>query len=249
MSRGDTVYIALGHRCSSAAILDRCHLGSESLPFDSIVCQLNVVEDCLATGFKEFMDVGNYVKANTTTANHLDGVVEVWGHEMPSVNTYYEDASSLVDGEDLSNRSTYHLQLALTHHDLAQPQDYATYARRIDRLYGLLQEGKRKIGVYINPLLGLEDYRRQRDHLIDTFTNFSEFLAQRFVNMSVLFFILVKPGDAAGEELSRRLLKNDLCSVYVIYVNRGFIDAGGPFEGNCEREMKTLIDLIQQTDS
>jgi putative papain-like cysteine peptidase DUF1796 len=248
MPTGDTLFIPIGHRCSSAALLDRCNLASESLPFDSIVCQLGVVRDCLEHGFNEFLDAGNYVKVDTMTANFIDGAVDVWGYETPSINLHYEDTRRPGESNDLTNRSTYHLRLALTHHDLARAEDQETFCRRIGRLHHVLQRSGKKVCVYIHPILGGADYERQRTCLIDTFASFGEFMRSRFANISGLFFILVKLGDGDDPEMSRRILKDDACSVYVIFVNPRFVDAGGPFEGSCEREIKIMMDIIQQAD-
>jgi hypothetical protein len=241
MSGDEPIFLPFGHRCSSAAILDRCHLGGESLPFDSVVCQLNVIRACLEDDFKQFLAIDNYTKIDTTTANIIDDVVEVYGHEQPSVNGHYADAA----GGELTDRSTYHLGLALTHHDLSSPQDYDTYTRRIGRLRDVLDQDGRKIYVHIHRIVGIDDYSRNQASLIAAFAEFSEFMAARCTNICGLFFVLVKPGDRA-EPTSIRILKNDLCSVHVVYVNNDFIDAGGPFNGNCEREVKVMTDIVRQ---
>lgn len=248
MSSNNTIFIPFGHRCSSRGILDRCHLGNQSLPFDSLVCQLNVIKDCLQNNFKEFLDINNYTKANTMTVNIIDGVVEECCCEIPSINRHYEETKKTIAGEVLTNSSTYHLQLALTHHDLSSAQDYETYARRIERLYEILKQDRKKIYFYIHPIMGINHYNRQKNELIDEFRGFSELIAKRFINIFGLFFILVKLREGVAEETSIRLLKNDLCCVYVIYANKDFIDAGGPFSGNCEQEIKVMTDIIQQPE-
>ncbi len=248
MSSSNTVFIPFGHRCSSAALLDRCQLNSESLPFDSLVCQLSVIKDCLENDFKEFLDIQNYIEADTLTVNTIDGVVEECCREIVRVNRHYEDANKPVAGADLTDSSTYHLQLAMTHHDLSSAQDYEAFSRRIARLHKVLEQSGKKIYVYIHPIMGIHDYNGQKSDLIDIFTAFSEFMAKRCVNISGLFFILVKLNNCADEETSIRILKNDLCSIYVIYANKDFIDAGGPFSGNCEGEIKVMTDIIRQTD-
>lgn len=228
--------------------MDRSHLGGQSLPFDTLVCQLNVIRDCLENDFREFLNLDHYIKVDTATINIIDGAAEEFCRETPSVNRHYEAAGKPLADEDLTNRSTYHLQLALTHHDLSTPEDYATYIRRIRRLQDVLKLRRKKVYVYIHPVLGNNDYHRQKSGLLDEFTRFSEFIAQRAVNISGLFFMLVKLHDSIIEEPAIRLLKNDLCCVYVIYVNKDFIDAGGPFTGNCEREIQAMVDIVQQTE-
>lgn len=248
MSSNNTIFIPFGHRCSSKGILDRCHLSGQSLPFDSVVCQLSVIKDCLENDFKEFLNINNYIKVNTMTVNMVDGVVLECCCEMPSVNRYYEGINKTIADEDLTNTSTYHLQLALTHHDLSLTQDYETYTRRIGRLYEVLKQSRKKIYVYIHPIIGINDYNKKNKELIDEFTSFSELIAKRCINIFGLFIILVKLREGIAAETSIRILKNNLCCVYVIYANKDFIDAGGPFSGNCEQEIKTMTDMVQQSD-
>ena len=248
MRPGTTRFIAFGHRCSAAAILDRCQLAAESLPFDSIVSKLGVIRDCLETDFKEFLNVHNYTTIQTTTINLIDGVAEEILTEWPSVNRHYEEANRAVAGQDLIGSSTYHLQLALTHHDLSGAQDYAGFTRRIRRLTDLLAQGRRKVCLYIHPVMGIEDYARRRADLLDELTSFSAFLAKRYSNISGLFLILVKLRGPVPEENTFLVLKNALCSVYVIHVNKDFIDANAPFAGNCERETRTMMDIVQRAE-
>jgi len=249
MSGSNTIFIPLGHRCSSRGILDRCHLGGNSLPFDTLVCQLNVIKDCLENDFREFLNINNYVQAETATINIIDGVVEEFCRETPSINRYYEEASRPGVGSDLTNSSTYHLQLALTHHDLSSAQDYSAFTRRIGRLHDALKQSRKKVYVYVHPIMGIQDYARKKTDLLAEFASFSEFMARRSVNIFGLFFILVKLKDSVVEEPSVAVLKNELLSVYVIYANKDFIDAGGPFEGNCERENQAMMSIVRQTET
>ena len=228
--------------------MDRCQLRGESSPFDALVCQLNVIKDCLENDFKAFLDINNYITVNTITVNIIDGVVEECCRELVNVNRYYENANKPLAGADLTDSSTYHLQLALTHHDLSSAQDHETFTRRIRRLQDVLKQSRKKVYVYIHPIIGINDYNSQKNDLIDEFTGFSEFMAKRSSNIFGLFFILVKVKHSTTEEASIQILKNDLCSVYVIYANKGFIDAGGPFSGDCEREIKAMTDIIQQAE-
>jgi Putative papain-like cysteine peptidase (DUF1796) len=245
MSSSDTLFIPFGHRCSSAAILDRCHLCDKSLPFDSVVSQLSVITDCLTNGFDTFLDVKNYVKVSTRTVNIIDGLVEVCCDEMPNVNKYYEDAVTPGNAQDLTNHSTYHLQLALTHHDLSSADDYGTFARRCARLDVLLKDDRKKVYVYIHPIMGTSDYDKGRDRLIDTFLAFSQFMAKRSANIFGLFFMMVKPPHRdVGSRV--HIVTADSCSVYVIYVNEGFVDAGAPFSGDCEGEITLIADIIKE---
>jgi hypothetical protein len=248
MAHDPPIFISFGHRCSTAAILDNCQLGGESLPFDSVVCQLNVIKDCLENDFKEFLNIHHYAKVATTTVNVIDGVVEECCTELPNVNRHYEETHRPVAGTDLAGSSTYHLQLALTHHDLSWAVDYETFVRRIERLREVLAQSRQKIYVYIHPLLGVADFERQQHDLLDEFRSFSEFLAKRYRNMRGLFFVVVKRRDALPEENVVELLKTDGCRVYLVYANKDFIDSDAPFRGNCEREIEAMMGIVQQAE-
>jgi hypothetical protein len=242
-------FIAFGHRCSTAAILDRCQLAGESLPFDGVVSKLNVIRDCLENDFEHFLDVRNYVKVQTTTVNVIDGVVQELLTECPSVNRHYEEASRPVAGQDLTGQSTYHLQLALTHHDLHVPEDAEAFTRRIRRLREVLAQGRRKVCFYVHPLMGTDDYDRRKLDLVEELTSFSGFLTRRYTNISGLFLILVKVRDRAPAEESALVLKTDSCSIHVVYVNQDFIDADAPFAGDYQRELQTMMDIVRREAS
>jgi hypothetical protein len=123
-----TLFIALGHRCSAAAILDRCRLAGASFPFDGIVSKLSVIRDCLETDFQELLDVRHYVKVSTKTVNVIDGVVQELLTESPWVNRHYQAASGAGGGGDLTGSSTYHLGDQRLRHTQERP------ARRIHAL-------------------------------------------------------------------------------------------------------------------
>ena len=245
MSR-QTTFISFGHRCSTAALLDRCQLAGESLPFDSLVCQLSVVKDCLATGFKHFLDVNNYIKSDTETINSIDGDVHHVGRETPSVNTYYARRKYLSTTEDLYGNSTYHQELALTHHDLTSACDYEAYTRRIQRLYTLFATSQHKTFVYIHPVFGGNEYEQKKSDLIEEFRSFSLFVATETRNISGLFIILVMSSNDCVPTEQIQLLNSALCKIHTVFVNRNFIDAGGPFSGDCEREIQVMTSIIKE---
>jgi hypothetical protein len=246
MRSEDTTFISIGHRCSSAAVLDLCGLGRESLPFDSIVCQLDVVRDCLENGFEAFLDPGNYARTTTVTVNIVDDVVEFCGNETPNVNRHYQDARKPDRGKAFVDRSTYHQQLALTHHDLSSAEVRETFARRIARLRDLLGHDRRKVYLYIHPIIGAGDFVREGAGIVDLFVNFSDFMHKRSASTFGLFFVPVRSEDDAEAGCSARILENDLCSAYVIRANRNFIDAGGPFWGDWEREVGAMIRILRE---
>ena len=249
MSRSNTIFIPFGHRCSTAALLDRCHLGGEALPFDSLVCQLSVIKDCLENDFRAFLDIENYTRIETRTVNVIDGVVDEFYRETPCINRYYQDASQSIPVKFPGIESTYHLPLALTHHDLSLTQDHDAYVRRIRRLHEVLAQGNKKIYVYVHPIVGINEFNSKREGLIDDFKAFGEFMGSRSIDISGLFFILVRIDKDALPAEPIQLLQDDSCNVYLVHVNKNFIDAGGPFGGDCEREIEIMASAIKNADS
>lgn len=216
------------------------------MPFDSIVCQLGVVKDCLQDGFDDFLDPGNYVRTTTVTVNVVDDVVEFCGNDTPSVNRHYRDAWKPETKTAFVDYSTYHQQLALTHRDLSIPRDRDAFARRVRRLCDLLEEDRRKVYVHNHPIMGANDFERDKDGIVGRFVDFSAFMHNRSARTFGLFFLLVKSEDGADAGCRIRILRNDLCSVYVIRANRNFIDAGGPFSGDCAREADAMARVIEE---
>jgi hypothetical protein len=51
------IFVSLGYRCSSAALLKKLQLKNESYPFDWLVSRLSVIEDSIQSGFKEFLNI------------------------------------------------------------------------------------------------------------------------------------------------------------------------------------------------
>ena len=63
--------VSLGYRCSSAGILKSLGLKSESYPFDWLVSRLPIIEDCIQTEFKYFVNADNYKCKEGVTNNYM----------------------------------------------------------------------------------------------------------------------------------------------------------------------------------
>ena len=248
MPNNNTLFIPFGHRCSAAALLDRCQLGGESFPFDSVVSKLNVIRHFLEQDFKDFLNPNHYVKVKTATINLIDDVAEAVLTEFPSVNRYLERASRPVGDDDLTGASTYHLQFALTHHDPTSPDDCQAFARRIQRLRHVLSQTRKKVGFYIHPLIGIRDYERQRRELVAEFKAFTAFLTRRYPNVFGLYFIPVKAGAATPPETSTLIFHSETCAIYTFYVNDQFLDANAPFFGDHDKELQAMIAIVRRAE-
>jgi hypothetical protein len=95
--------ISFGHRCSSAAFIQRLNLKTESYPFDWLVSKLDIIKDCIETKFVHFLNVKNYITQNTETFNMIDNEKIHIANEVAEVNIYYET--------DKENRETYKYKL------------------------------------------------------------------------------------------------------------------------------------------
>ena len=52
------MYISLGNNCTVSLPLDNLNIGTESMPFDSIISNPRIIYDCLETNFVHFTNIG-----------------------------------------------------------------------------------------------------------------------------------------------------------------------------------------------
>ena len=90
-------FLSLGYRCSSAGILKSLGLKQESLPFDWLVSRLPIIEHCIRTDFREFLNPDNYecIKGATHNYKTTDPSSQQWiCNESICFNKYYESTTS-----------------------------------------------------------------------------------------------------------------------------------------------------------
>jgi hypothetical protein len=217
-------FISLGHRCSTASILKKLNLKSESYPFDWTVSKLDVIQDCIQTNFEYFMNIRHYLRINN---NHI-------------VNTFYE--RSAIQIGNIKGTSFFKLKLGMNHFYVLDEEGYSYYERCITRLNNVLLGDARKIIVYIHFLISLEEYNLCCNTFRNEIYNFTDFIKSKTSNIFGIYFILVQDSKRDSPEIES-IVNNDDLIVYVIHVNKNFEDGGCTFSSDCNRE-QTLIENI-----
>ena len=182
---------SLGYRCSSAGILKYLGVKSESYPFDWLVSRLPIVEHCIQTDFKEFLNPDNY-KCIAGVTNHyssLDPASQQWiCNESVCFNQFYESGHSLDLGHSLGHslglghidtkyylprpvspsRDAYGYKLMMNHRNIQNnPDDREYFARCVNRWKSMCESDHKKLSLYIHPAIFYEEFITIRPHLIE----------------------------------------------------------------------------------
>jgi hypothetical protein len=228
--------ISFGHRCSSAAFIQRLNLKTESYPFDWLVSKLDIIKDCIETKFVHFLNVNNYITQNTETINMIDNEKTHICNEVAQVNIYYE-----TDTQNIQNKQTYSYKLTLTHHNLNN--DYEYYQRCINRLYELFETDIQKYYLYFHPIMGINDYTNNKEDILNEFDNFNKYIIEKTKNIFGIYFILVKYNENVK---SIKLIETQNYNVFVLYCNDDFLDSGGTFRGNYDVEQEEVLSILKK---
>ena len=78
---------------------------------------------------------------------------------------------------------------------------------------------------------------------MNEFDNFSDFIITQTTNIFGIFFIFVK-NDSNITVMTLKKSKN--YDVYVVNVNKDFVDGGLPFMGNCNNEQNQILDILRK---
>jgi hypothetical protein len=222
-------FISLGSRCSTASILKKLHLKSESYPFDWLVSKLDTIRDCIESSFEHFLNKSNYISAGNS--------FDVDSHIL--INTYYEKhALSHLETVDTFIR----LKLAMNHFYITDDTGYLYYERCIIRFKNILTYPGPKVTIYIHPILSRLEYEQQQYAIITQITEFDSYIHTKTENIYGIYFILVKDEDRDNPSIE--IVNNHQFTIYTIYVNKHFVDTGGIFEGEYGTELKMIEDII-----
>ena len=232
----DCIIIPMGYRCSSSEIIRILNLKKESYPFDWTISKLSTIKDCILNDFKEFLNLENYIKKDINTYNVIDDVSLLIGGGNYIINTHYNPIDKITD-----NFNTYDLKLALIHHDIFKTEDYEYYKRCINRFKNLLKSDDKKLYLYINQIIGINEYNDKKDDIITEFINFNEFIKTISNNINGIFFILVK----TDTEYANLQHLNSNPFIYVVMTNKDFLDNGEIFYGNPHKEIELIIQTIK----
>lgn len=223
--------ISFGHRCSSAAFIQHLNLKTESYPFDWLVSQLDIIQDCIETKFVHFLNVNNYITQNTEASNIIDNTKTHICNEDAQVNTFYET--------DIQNIQLYNFKLALNHRNLNN--DYGYYIRCIDRLYALFETDIQKYYLYFHPIMGINDFQNNKENILNEFDNFNKYIIEKTKNIFGIYFILIRYTENIK---SIKLKETSTYNVFVLYCNDDFLDGSLTFAGNHITEKEEVLSIL-----
>lgn len=245
---------SVGYRCSSAGILKRLNLKTESYPFDWIISRLPIIIHCIETNFEYFLDRNNYELKKTQTIHYsmIDEHYTLICNENIQFNKYYQDIYSkqlLIIPEKLNlPNDTYAYHLAINHHDIFYDADYDYFKRCINRFKELLSCSEPKLYLYIHPILTIYDFEKNRKSLINLFLSFQAFLTFTYSSsFTGLFYILVRLHDDDPLKINTiHEIYNNNSFIYIMYVRNDYIDAGEIYTNNNDIETTSLISHINE---
>jgi hypothetical protein len=188
---------------------------------------------CIETDFQDFCNIENYVYKKSETYNVIDGKKIHICNEDVFVNMLYET--------NAENTQTYTYQLAFNHRNIQDNLEY--YKRCISRLHTLLKSDEKKIYIHFHPIIGINDFNRNKTQIVKEFHSFHSYILTKTNNIFGVYFITVNAQSI--EKISDILERSDTYAVYVIYCNEDFLDGGDPCMGNCKKEQDEMIQILQ----
>jgi hypothetical protein len=251
------IFVSLGYRCSSAALLKKLQLKNESYPFDWLVSRLSVIEDSIQSDFKEFLNINNYERRYSNTYKTMDSEEGFICDEHLMVNTYYQPQ------DNPHPNNTYQYQMAMNHHNILLKDDYEYYQRCVQRFTNLQESINPIIFVNIQHVISFADFEKSREHILECIQNFDNFLYTTYCGthththtptprITGLYFIMVQDSPHpeephqihSNEKIQYECMKNTNSRIHLVFVNRDFIDAGETFMGNCQYEREYIENII-----
>lgn len=246
------IFVSLGYRCSTAAILKRLQLKNESYPFDWLVSRLRVIEDCIKTDFQEFLNVNNYERRYSNTYKHMNTTEGFICDEHLMVNKHYQS------DENIHPNNTYQYYLAMNHRNIMLNEDHEYYERCCQRFKQIMSSPNLIVFVNIQPLILLDDYQNKKENIVNEIQMFDNSLydacASNNVNTYItgLYFIMIQCETRIQDDLEYTneiiqydCMKNTNTRIHIIYVNADFVDAGETFMGNCQNEREYIENIIK----
>ena len=257
------VFVSLGYRCSSAALLKKLQLKYESYPFDWLISRLSVIEHCIKTDFKEFLNINNYERRYSNTYKRMDSEEGFICDEHLMVNTYYQPE------DNPQPNNTYQYKLAMNHHNILLKGDYEYYERCSQRFRNLWGAKNSLIFVNIQPVIPFVEFEKNKENILSSIQNFDNFLYNTYCGecapsmdsptipcITGLYFIMVQdaPESLSDVESSHiqhshqiiqyECMKNTNSRIHILFVNRDFVDAGEIFMGNCHNEREYIENIL-----
>jgi hypothetical protein len=245
---------SVGFRCSTAGILKKLGLKTESYPFDWLISRIYVIRHCIENNFVEFINSNNYEKRITKTYNNKDTDNEGFiCEEHILFNRFYQHDNKM--GEI----NTYQYNLAMNHHNIMEEKDNQYYRRCIERFQSLLCLNQPKMFIHITPLI-VKDIEYNIQYYFDECIDFYYFMKKQNniihsqhhpdeeqQQIIGLFYIIVKDLLETHPKMNVIYENHEQyskCRIYVLYTNSDFIDAGETFMGNYNEEEQMIKNTI-----
>jgi len=150
-------YSSLGRICHASETLKRNKLKTESYPFDWILSNSKMVEDCIIDKFETFLDKKEY---------------ETIYKDDNTIGTEHNKYCDLVFGSKFGHNPIFN------HHDLLNNEEHYNYFKRcVDRFLNLLKSDEPKTFLYFY------NYGKQE---LDDFIKFNEFIGNHTQNHILL---------------------------------------------------------------
>ena len=236
---------SIGHRCTTASLIKIMNLKFESYPFDWVVSKLETIKYCIENDFCDFLEEQNYEGIHSDTMNIVDGKYKELTNEYIVYNRHYEDTMVTHVNNNCDNaRGTYGYMLALTHHDMRNDKNKAYFERCINRFRNILSLQKKKYYLYINPIMGNQDFETSVVTSMLEFIKFSEFMTTKTTQSHGLYFFIVKNEERKHEV--EKIFDSNSLTIFVAYTNQNLDDAGGVFDGDFYNEQYQILLAIEK---
>jgi hypothetical protein len=196
----------------------------------------------METNFEEFLNINNYKRKYTNTYEMADSNQGFICDEHLMVNVFYQP----VDMLDVEN--TYKCRLAMNHNNITETKDTEYYTRCVERFRELVASDYDKIYLHICPVITLQQYEETKEEMVKEIVEFDRFVHKTMNHRSEgLVFIIARDNSSEYTFRTEQLdmLSTGTC-IYVIYANRGFIDAGEVFMGNYHEEVMFIESKIRE---
>lgn len=128
-------FISIGSDCSPAAAQRSLQLRNTALPFDWIVSNINAVEKCFNTDFKDFH---KNLRLNSSKSRLIDSYGFLFPHDYPRTKTVEFNETCIGDGVYKEEAGTYIVPNWIIHHDTVLKK----YERRIERFRNVIRDSK-----------------------------------------------------------------------------------------------------------
>tara|TARA_B100000035_G_scaffold136208_1_gene116089 strand:+ start:2806 stop:5253 length:2448 start_codon:yes stop_codon:yes gene_type:complete len=237
---------SLGYRCTTSGLLKSLGLKNESHPFDWNISRLNVIQECLYDGFRDFMDLDNYGHRHTKTYDMLNSMEHIVCNEYITYNKVYQP--------NFQTDHTYEARLGFNHKNLLIKEDYEYYQRCIERFEHFLREDEEsKMGVYMSPMITSEQEVMLELNQIYEFENFILNYGNKSVKKNI-YFIVYKDKSRPRSKLELYQTLENGSQIFKIHVRPFILDAGEFFIENtvephtfeeCESIKKVIMRSIE----